>query len=127
MLDEPLQLPNGRTASVGELGRELVLETPGKRLVYATDLADTKDNRARLIALARNAHTLFLEATFDQTDAARAAAHAHLTGRASGEIADAAGVSRLVPFHLSRRYALHPADQFDEIRSACGRALVPES
>jgi ribonuclease BN (tRNA processing enzyme)/energy-coupling factor transporter ATP-binding protein EcfA2 len=125
-LDQRLQLPNGRTAAVGELGRELVLETPGKRLVYATDLADSIDNRARLVALARNAHTLFLEATFAQTDAARAAAHAHLTGRACGEIAEAAGVSRLVPFHLSRRYALDPADLFDEIRSACGRALLPE-
>jgi ribonuclease BN (tRNA processing enzyme) len=125
-LEHMLQLPNGQTASIGELGRDLVLETPGRRLVYATDLADTPDNRARLIELARNAHTLFLEATFAEADKARAIAHAHLTGRACGEIAEAAGVSRLVPFHLSRRYAHDPADLFDEIRAACGRALLPD-
>ena len=125
-LDTWLALPNGAQATISDLGRDLVLETPGRRLVYATDLADTAANRERLIALARNAHTLFLEATFTQADQARATAHAHLTGRACGEIAEAAGVARLVPFHLSQRYAHDPAELFDEIRAACGRALLPE-
>ncbi|MCG6940004.1 MAG: hypothetical protein LJE69_01985 [Thiohalocapsa sp.] len=121
-----LSLPNGTTVSIAALGRELVMTTPGRRLVYATDLADTPTNRARLIALARNAHTLFLEASFAEADRARATAHAHLTGRACGEIAEAAGVARLVPFHLSRRYAQDPAALFDEIHDSCPHALLPE-
>ena len=125
-LQRQLTLPNGTSASIGALGRDLVMTTPGRRLVYATDLGDTPANRARLIALARNAHTLFLEASFSDADQARAAAHAHLTGRACGEIAAAAGVARLVPFHLSRRYAQAPAELLDEIRAACPRALLPQ-
>ncbi|MGD8206501.1 MAG: MBL fold metallo-hydrolase [Thiohalocapsa sp.] len=122
-----LSLPDGTIATASDLGRELVMRAPGRRLVYATDLADTPANRKRLIALARNAHTLFLEATFTEADRARASAHAHLTGRACGEIAEAAGVARLVPFHLSRRYAHDPIELFDEIRAACSRALLPRT
>ena len=124
-LKRELALPDGSSATVGALDRDLILTTPGRRLVYATDLADTPHNRARLTDLARNAHTLFLEASFAEADRARATAHAHLTGRACGEIAEAAGVARLVPFHLSRRYAHEPAPLFDEIRTACPRALLP--
>ena len=124
-LQRELALPDGTTATVGTLGRDLIMTVPGRRLVYATDLADTPGNRQRLIDLARNAHTLFLEASFAEADRARATAHAHLTGRACGEIAAAAGIARLVPFHLSRRYAHDPAALFDEIRSACPRVMLP--
>jgi ribonuclease BN (tRNA processing enzyme) len=104
---ERLSLPDGREAAVTELAEALLAVTPGKRLVYATDLADSPDNRERLIALAHNAHTLFLEAVFADADVAQARLHGHLTARACGEIAAAAGVSRLVPFHLSRRSGPH--------------------
>ncbi len=123
--DAVLPLPDGRVAHVPALARELVSVTPGKRLVYATDLADTPDNRARLVGLARHAHTLFLEAVFTEADVRHACTHGHLTARACGEIAAAAGVSRLVPFHLSRRYADDPRPLFDEIGVACARAVVP--
>ena len=56
-LDSLLQLPDGNVARIGELAEELVRITPGKKLVYATDLADTPENRRRLVGLARNAHT----------------------------------------------------------------------
>ena len=45
-------LPDGSDASVAALATELLLISPGKKLVYATDLADTADNRQRLIGLA---------------------------------------------------------------------------
>ena len=60
--DGRLRLPDGSEAAVAGLARELLVITPGRRLVYATDFADTLDNRRQLIDLARNAHTLFLEA-----------------------------------------------------------------
>ncbi len=120
-----VQLPDGGARPAGELADELMLITPGKRLVYATDLADTKENRARLHGLARNAHTLFLEAVFTESDSAQAQKHGHLTARACGEIAAAAGVARLVPFHLSRRYQDDPGGVYDEIEAVCHCVAIP--
>ena len=45
--------------------------------------------------------------------------------RACGEIANAAGVARLVPFHLSRRYLADPKIVFDEIEAVCSCVAVP--
>jgi ribonuclease BN (tRNA processing enzyme) len=123
--DARLALPDGRVARTADLARDLILVTPGKRVVYATDLGDTAGNRQRLIELARHAHTLFLEAAFAESEAANAAAHAHLTARACGEIAEAAEVGRLVPFHLSMRYADDPRALFEELRAACSRVVLP--
>ncbi len=124
--DEGIALPGGRERSAGELADEFILVSPGRRLVYATDLADTADNRERLAALARNAHTLFCEAPFTEAERDRAREHGHLTARACGEIAAAANVARLVPFHFSRRHSRDPAPLVDELRSACGRLHLPE-
>jgi ribonuclease BN (tRNA processing enzyme) len=93
--------------------------------VYATDLADTPDNRERLIDLARHAHTFFCEAPFITAEAEHALRNGHLTTRASAEIANAAGVARLVPFHLSRRYQSDPQQIYDEIKEICPRVVVP--
>lgn len=120
-------LPNGDVATVGAAAAELVLVTPGKRLVYATDFADTPANREHLVAFARNAHTLFCEATFLETDREHAQRTAHLTTRACAEIANAAEVARLVPFHFSRRYAHDVQRVYAEIAATCPRAVVPRS
>lgn len=101
----PIALPDGRTRPAGELAAELLEVAPGERLIYATDLADTPSNRARLIALARGARALVCEAPFLEREADQARDTGHLTARACGEIAAAAGVERLVPFHFSRRHA----------------------
>jgi len=68
--DALIALPDGRRSRAGELGRELVLVQPGKKLVYATDLLDSPENRRKLVALARNAHTFFCEAPFSEAEAA---------------------------------------------------------
>jgi len=120
-----ITLPDGSEATVGELAADLVLTSPGKKLVYATDFADTAENRRRLIELAKHAHTLFCEATFLEADAEQAARTGHLTTRACGEIATAAEVARLVPFHFSRRYADHPQQVYAEISAACPRTVTP--
>ena len=85
------------------------------------------ENRSRVIALAHGAHTLFCESTFLEADAAHAALTAHLTTRACAEIAEAAGVARLVPFHLSRRYEKDPAAVYGEIAAACKAVVMPDS
>ena len=118
-------LPDGKAMPAGTLGDELVLIRPGKKLVYATDLADTKENRQRLTALAHHAHTFICEAPFLEADAGQAARTGHLTACACGEIAAAAGVARLVPFHFSRRYTDNPQQLYDEINAACTCLVAP--
>jgi ribonuclease BN (tRNA processing enzyme) len=120
-------LPDGRVDSTAALADELVLVSPGKKLVYATDFSDSADNRRQLVALAHGAHTLFCESTFLEADAAQAARTAHLTTRACAEIAEAAGVARLVPLHFSRRYEDDPARIYAEIGAICTRVAIPKS
>lgn len=122
-----VRLPDGQRETTAALAADLVLVSPGKRLVYATDFSDTGENRARLIELARGAHTLFCEATFLERDAARAERNSHLTTRACGEIARAAGVARLVPFHFSRRYEHAPMRVYAEIAAVCPQTSLPRA
>ncbi|MFQ6022282.1 MAG: Clp1/GlmU family protein [Acidiferrobacterales bacterium] len=124
--EAPIRLPDGQVEHAGVLADDLVLITPGQKLVYATDLADTADNRKRLTALASGAHTFFCEATFIDADAGQAARTGHLTARACGEIATAADVEHLVPFHFSRRYEHEPERVYDEIRTVCSRVVIPK-
>ncbi|XKH59874.1 MBL fold metallo-hydrolase [Halomonas sediminis] len=114
--DTRMTLPNGGTAPIEALSQALLFTEPAKRLVYATDLGDTEDNRKRLITLARNAHVLFCEAPFREDEADQAKRTGHLTARACGEIATAAGVGQLVPFHFSRRHANDAETLYAEIR-----------
>jgi len=123
--DALLELPDGTKKTVRALAEEFVLIRPGEKLVYATDLAGTAENRAKLSSLAHGAHTFFCEATFCEANAERAALTGHLTARACGEIATAAGVGRLIPFHFSRRYESDPAAVYREVHAACPRTVVP--
>jgi len=122
--DAPVTLPTGRREAAGDLAADLILMTEGKRLVYATDFGDTAENRARLIDLARDAHTLFCEASFVEADQGQAQRTGHLTARACGEIAAAAGVARLVPFHFSRRYAHDLSAAYEEITAVYSRVVT---
>jgi len=120
-----MQLPDGKRDTVGALASRLIFITPGKKIVYATDFADTADNRQHIIRLAQHAHTMFCESAFVEDDVDHAARNGHLTTRACGEIAAAAGVSRLVPFHFSRRYSSCPQRLYEEIKVYCERVVLP--
>ncbi len=100
--------------------RGLVRITPGQRIGYLTDLGDTPANRAAAVALVSGADTLFVEAPFPATEAARAADRHHLTTIAAGEIARAAGVKRVEPFHISPRHAGEEARLLAEVAAAAG-------
>lgn len=122
-----LKLPDGRRQTVAELAKDLTLCGPGGTLVYATDFADTAENRRRLTALARGAHCLLCEASFLTRDRAQAERTGHLTARACGEIAAAAGVRYLIPFHFSRRYETEPWRVYEEIAAACPQVVIPKT
>jgi ribonuclease Z len=116
-LDGTIETPDGRRWDSGALARDILLESPGVKLAYATDLADTADNRTRLSALAHGADLFFCEASFLVAEREQAARTGHLTTRACAEIAAAAGVRRLVPFHFSRRYQERLGEVYAELRS----------
>ena len=92
------------TMLLGEL-RSAITVTPGQKIGYVTDVADTVANRQATIRLAHNADLLFIEAAFAEADAVLAAERAHLTTTAAGSIAREAAVRRVEPFHFSPRYS----------------------
>ncbi|WP_416138975.1 MBL fold metallo-hydrolase [Halomonas sp. HK25] len=116
-----ITLPDGQSWRVDRLADALLLVRPGQRLVYATDLGDTPANRRRLTAFARGARVLFCEAPFLDGEREKARSTGHLTARACGEIAAAAGVARLVPFHFSRRHT----GEAEEIHAEIARHFTP--
>lgn len=108
--DHPIRVsPLSRSQHESEMPlgalRSLVTITPGEKIGYVTDAADTAANRAAIIELVQNADVLFIEATFSQADSSLAAERAHLTAAAAGNIAREAAVRRIEPFHFSPRYA----------------------
>jgi ribonuclease Z len=89
---------------LGELRERAVRVVAGQKICYVTDAGFTPDNAARIVDLARGADYLFIETPFLHRDAERAAERHHLTARQAGELARAAGVARVIPFHFSPRY-----------------------
>ena len=102
---------------LGEL-RNLVSVSRGQKLAYVTDVSDTPANRIAIERLVREADLLFIESRFVAADAATARDRAHLTTQAAGEIARAAGVRRVEPFHFSPRYEGHEHLMLKEVISA---------
>mgnify|MGYP001212015702 FL=1 len=111
------------TCSVRELTDELLLIAPPKKIVYATDFGDTADNREQLIRLAENAYALFCESSFAEADTDQATRTGHLTTRACAELASAAKVERLVPFHFSHRYRDDPMPMYAEVEARFPRVV----
>ena len=71
-----------------------------------------------IVALARDADILFIEAAFAAADTTLAAERAHLTTSAAGHIARAANVRRVEPFHFSPRYEGEDASMIAEVMAA---------
>lgn len=109
--------PSAREMPLGVL-RKAVTVTPGQKVAYVTDAADTPANRAAIVALAQNADLLFIEAAFAKADAQLAAERAHLTTDAAGRLARAAGARRVEPFHFSPRYSGQDDRMIDEVMAA---------
>jgi ribonuclease Z len=116
----PIELPGGGSAALGTL-RDIVTITRGQKIGYVTDVADTPSNRKEIARLVDGADTLFLEARFAAADAAQARERAHLTTVAAGEIARAAGVRKIEPFHFSPRYEGEEVRMLAEVAAAFQR------
>jgi ribonuclease Z len=81
---------------------------PGQAVAYVTDAAATLENVESIIALARGADQLFIEAVFLERERALAQATRHLTAADAGRIARSAGAKHLQVFHHSARYIDDP-------------------
>jgi len=104
--DAPAAAP--RRLPLGLLRERLLVEAPGQRVVYVTDVAFVAANRRRIVSLARGADLLFCEAVFLDSDRHHATRRRHLTARQAGSLAREAGVRRLEVFHFSPRYEADP-------------------
>ena len=102
---------DGLAISLGDLKQHALRATRGQKIAYVVDLAYNERNIENVVALARDADQLFIEAPFLDADANIAAERSHLTARQSGSIASRAHVARLTPFHFSARYR----DRADEL------------
>jgi ribonuclease Z len=91
--------------TLGELAKEIARISPGQKITYITDVVSSRENRAKIINLAKGAEHLFIEAAFMDSDKDAARRKHHLTAREAGEIAGEAGVKRFTLFHFSPRYA----------------------
>ncbi|HTS41257.1 MAG TPA: MBL fold metallo-hydrolase [Xanthobacteraceae bacterium] len=106
-----------RTMHLGEL-RSVVTVTPGQKIGYVTDVADTAANRKAIVRLVHNADLLFIESAFAEADVALAVERAHLTTAAAGLIARQAAVRAIEPFHFSPRYSGEEARLLNEVMIA---------
>jgi ribonuclease Z len=89
---------------LGELRNSIVKVTTGQCIAYITDVLYSEDNINRIVDLAKGADHLFIEATFLEEDADKAAQKYHLTAKQAGTLAGMAGVKRLTLFHYSPKY-----------------------
>jgi ribonuclease Z len=114
----PIRMSTGEVRTLGELKKAVVRVSAGQKICYVTDAGYTPENAAKIVALAQGADCLFIEATFLHAEAERAAERSHLTARQAGELARAAGVGRVIPFHFSPKYREQEKELRDELERA---------
>jgi ribonuclease Z len=117
--DSEIVIRHDQSAPLGVLKQHALRTARGEKIAYVVDAAYHEENVGRIVALARGADRLFIEATFLDVDAEVAAQRRHLTARQAGGIAKRAGVARFVPFHFSARYR----EQEDKLRCEAEQAF----
>lgn len=107
----PVRVPTAaeeETLPLGALRGMIAHTTPGMKIAYVTDAAPHEENLEKIVALARGAALLAIEAPFPHADLDRARQRHHLTARLAGTVARRAGAARLLVFHHSPRYRHEP-------------------
>ncbi|HSB45569.1 MAG TPA: hypothetical protein VLD60_11185 [Nitrospira sp.] len=89
---------------LGEVKEQFLTISRGQKIAYVVDARYDEDNQAKIVALAREADTLYCESPYLDGDAEKARDRYHLTARQAGIMARKAQVRDLVVFHFSPRY-----------------------
>lgn len=117
--NEVIEVPQNDTTQVSfrveELMDWLLIIEPGQKIVYATDGAADEGNFQALLAIVAQADLFYAETCFLEEDRKLADQTKHFTARFIGQLAQAAGVKKLIPFHFSKRYLEKPDLVFSEI------------
>ena len=106
---------------LGELKDAAIRVTRGQKVAYVVDTLYSSQNKRRIVELASEADTLFIEATFCRDDVDRAADRRHLTTEQAGHLARVANVRAVVPFHFSPRHSGDEARLVREVDEAFRR------
>ena len=106
-----------KTYSLAQL-LDIALITKGQKISYATDIAMSPKNEARLISLVKNSDVFYCEAYFLERDRDRALERFHLTAGTCGRIASGAAVKKLVITHISPKYSDCPDEVIGEAMAA---------
>ena len=114
---ESLNLPDGRTVSPSEL---VGPTRPGRRIVLTGDSRPSEGT----ITAATGADVLIHEATFAEEEAPRALETGHSTAREAAEVANKAGVKKLVLTHVSARYSRDTSDLEREARAVFPATVI---
>jgi ribonuclease Z len=124
------RLQRGESVTVGtgdarvEIKPEQVLGSPrpGRKIVYT---GDTRAVHTTIMDIAHDADLIIHDATYDDSEAARAAEFYHATATQAGEAAAALNAGTLVLVHTSSRYTDVQAHVSDAQKKFSGRILVP--
>jgi ribonuclease Z len=102
--EAPSDKEETRRFRLGELAKQIALITAGQKIAYIADVAYSSKNQEKIIALAKDADQLFIEAAFLEVHQNIAAEKHHLTARQAGTLAARAGAKQFTIFHFSPRY-----------------------
>ncbi len=108
MMAVPLVTGGTEEVPLGELVEEIASTERGMKVCYVTDASPTAANLDKIVALARAAQLLVIEAVFAHQELPRARLRNHLTARIAGRLGRLAGATRLRTFHHSPRYLDRP-------------------
>lgn len=95
---------NGTEHPLAKLQEELLVETPGESIAYLTDFRLNAATADVLVPRLRGVTTLVCESQYRAGDVALADEVMHSTAIEVAQLAQRAGVGRLILFHLSQRY-----------------------
>ena len=115
--------PDETRLPLGQLKREVLRIVPGQKIGYVVDALCSFANARRIVRLVRDADVLFIESTFAEGEAERAADRYHLTTSQAGRLGRLARARRLEPFHFSPRYADDEVRLWREVEAAFGQTL----
>lgn len=121
MVTVPLVDGGTEELPLAELNEIIASTERGMKICYVTDVSPTGFNFHKIVALARAAHLLVIEAVFAHQELTRARSRNHLTARLAGCIGRMCGAMRLKVFHHSPRYLDRPEMLAAEAEEAFSR------